>query len=165
VIPPGLVLTPTRRPPTAARLAFQPKSLSTSQLLLDKGEDPYRRRADTGDKGEDPYRNRADSGDNVLKSWWNRFSNRYRAYTGTFPYENENRKCSLVMNGRNYVPILDFGYQIPPIRIQFHKNVGISFNITCIWSLLATRNMKMLKIFKNSHPVSPGSFHRFIFNL
>ena len=72
VIPPGLVLTPTRRPPTAARLAFQPKSLSTSQLFLDK-EDPYHRR---GSLPRDRDDNREDSGDNVLKSWWNRFSNR-----------------------------------------------------------------------------------------
>jgi hypothetical protein len=65
VIPPGLVLTPTRRPPTAARLAFQPKSLNTGQLL-DKEDQGYNNN------------NAADNQDNnLLKSWWNKFSNRW----------------------------------------------------------------------------------------
>jgi hypothetical protein len=88
VIPPGLVLTPTRRPPTAARLAFQPKSLSTGQLL-DKEDQGYNNN------------NAADNQDNnLLKSWWNKFSNRWFSLYCFFPIISipcrcRMRRCSL----------------------------------------------------------------------
>ena len=64
IIPPGLVLTPTRRPPSTPRLAFQSKSLSTGNLF-DK------------DDREDIDNDNDDNAPNVIKSWWNKFSNRW----------------------------------------------------------------------------------------